>query len=93
MKGFELKFKDSETDNCLYITNLPKSGSITIMIAEDAPSSLDVTHPMHRTDVPINTFGAYLGRVQKKMVEWDADPIPDRFSVETPERFREVERR
>lgn len=93
MKGFEFKFIDKATGKSLYITNLPKTGHVSIILAEDEPSSLDVVAPIHRTDVPMNVFGNYIGRIQKKLVEWDGEPVSDRFAVETPEFFQKLERR
>lgn len=96
MKGFELKFLDKSTGKAFYISNLPKSGAISLIVADNKPSTLDLTEVFWRTDVPINTFGKLLGRIQRKMITMEEGEAVERYEIiETPEDFRwsEIERR
>lgn len=88
MKGFE--FTISQGMQTLYISNRPKSGFVSFIVAGKQPSLLDVKEKNieERWDVTEGDFVELITRMYKKASEMDAEAKQNRgcaFTREVPD--------
>lgn len=90
MKGFE--FTISQGMQTLYISNRPKSGFVSFIVASRQPSLLDVKERNieERWDVTEEDFKLLIERMYKKSLEIE-DPYQQRRSAQVKEVEENVE--
>lgn len=96
MKGFE--FTISQGHDTLYISNRPRSGFVSFIIADKQPSLLDVKEKNveFRFDVTNTDYIELVKRMGKKATEMEAETAPRKTVVmirEVPEEEAQPKKR